>query len=286
MEDYRKSRTSKGQSVLHTHSDVNVTVNNAPPAVKVGVLERDWLTALILAIFLGWLGIDSFYLGKTAKGLLKLFTLGLFGILWIIDIVMIATKSVNNIVWKEGSPQMKGHNSTKPRREKKQWSEMSSKEKLGGIVGLIVVAVVVIGLISAIASGGKKSTTNNASQPTASNSTSAPNTQTKPTAQPAKAKAWVQVATFSGDSAKRTDPFTLTGADAKLKYTQTGGQYATTSVYIVKKGDSLEKSGGFPEVTIDGDKTDETNLAKDAGDYYFDIHSANAGWTVTVEEYR
>lgn len=64
-----------------------------------GILRRKWFVALLLSIFLGLYGIDSFYLGKTGKGLLKLFTLGLFGILYIIDIIMIATKSVPGIIW-------------------------------------------------------------------------------------------------------------------------------------------------------------------------------------------
>ncbi len=80
---------------------VNQSVNQQQTAAAgAGVLQRNWLAALILAIFLGWLGIDSFYLGQPGKGILKLFTLGLFGILWVIDTIMIATKSVRNIEWK------------------------------------------------------------------------------------------------------------------------------------------------------------------------------------------
>lgn len=48
-------------------------------------------TALILSIFLGGLGIDRFYLGHTDLGVLKLLTGGVFGILYIIDIIMIVT---------------------------------------------------------------------------------------------------------------------------------------------------------------------------------------------------
>lgn len=48
-------------------------------------------TALILSIFVGGFGIDRFYLGYTGMGVLKLLTGGCFGILWIIDIVNIAT---------------------------------------------------------------------------------------------------------------------------------------------------------------------------------------------------
>ncbi len=52
---------------------------------------RSWLVALLLAIFLGYLGIDRFYLGYPIWGLIKLFTGGLLGIMWILDIILIAT---------------------------------------------------------------------------------------------------------------------------------------------------------------------------------------------------
>lgn len=48
-------------------------------------------TALVLSILLGGLGIDRFYLGYTGMGVLKLLTAGCFGILYIIDIINIAT---------------------------------------------------------------------------------------------------------------------------------------------------------------------------------------------------
>ena len=48
-------------------------------------------TALVLSILLGELGIDRFYLGYTGIGILKLLTAGCFGILWLIDIIRIAT---------------------------------------------------------------------------------------------------------------------------------------------------------------------------------------------------
>ena len=48
-------------------------------------------TALILSILVGGLGVDRFYLGYTGMGVLKLLTGGVFGVMWIIDIVNIAT---------------------------------------------------------------------------------------------------------------------------------------------------------------------------------------------------
>ena len=48
-------------------------------------------TALILSILTGGLGVDRFYLGYTGMGILKLLTAGCFGVLYIIDIINIAT---------------------------------------------------------------------------------------------------------------------------------------------------------------------------------------------------
>ena len=48
-------------------------------------------TALVISIFLGEFGIDRFYLGYTGLGIIKLITLGGFGIWWLIDIIKIAT---------------------------------------------------------------------------------------------------------------------------------------------------------------------------------------------------
>lgn len=53
--------------------------------------EKNWLTALLLSIFLGTVGVDRFYLGKSGTGILKLLTAGGFGIWWLIDIIKIAT---------------------------------------------------------------------------------------------------------------------------------------------------------------------------------------------------
>lgn len=47
--------------------------------------------ALLLCIFLGYLGVHRFYVGKTKTGILYLFTVGLCGIGWIVDIILIAT---------------------------------------------------------------------------------------------------------------------------------------------------------------------------------------------------
>lgn len=59
----------------------------------VASIERKFSVALLLSLFLGWLGIDRFYLGQGFTGFLKLITLGGFGIWYLIDIFIIASKS-------------------------------------------------------------------------------------------------------------------------------------------------------------------------------------------------
>ena len=50
---------------------------------------KNQIVALVLCIFLGLLGIHRFYLGYTGLGVLYIFTAGIFGIGWLIDIILL-----------------------------------------------------------------------------------------------------------------------------------------------------------------------------------------------------
>jgi hypothetical protein len=47
------------------------------------------IVAFLLCLFLGLLGSHRFYLGYTGMGVLYIFTLGLFGIGWLIDLILL-----------------------------------------------------------------------------------------------------------------------------------------------------------------------------------------------------
>jgi hypothetical protein len=58
--------------------------------------EKEWLTTLLLSLFLGCFGLDRFYLGYTGLGILKLLTLGGCGIWALIDFIRIAMGSLKD----------------------------------------------------------------------------------------------------------------------------------------------------------------------------------------------
>ncbi len=55
--------------------------------------EKDWLTALLLCIFLGGLGGHRFYAGKMGTGLLWLISGGILGVGWLVDLYMVIVGS-------------------------------------------------------------------------------------------------------------------------------------------------------------------------------------------------
>ena len=72
----------------NTNSNVNENVNNASNVSQ----KRSKWTAFFLCLFFGFLGAHKFYEGKTGMGILYLLTVGLFGIGWLIDCIVLLFK--------------------------------------------------------------------------------------------------------------------------------------------------------------------------------------------------
>lgn len=77
-------------------------VQSVQPASKPlsGKKQVNWILVLVMSILFGYLGVDRFIMGKIGTGILKLaitiVTLGFGAVVWwIIDIVLIATKSLS-----------------------------------------------------------------------------------------------------------------------------------------------------------------------------------------------
>lgn len=94
---------------------------NAPESLSPRNFTNTWLFALLL----GWLGVDRFYLGKIGTGILKLLTLGGYGIWILIDLIFVLTGSTKD---KEGRKL-----SDEPADKKTQWIVS------GVVIGLIVI---------------------------------------------------------------------------------------------------------------------------------------------------
>ena len=54
-----------------------------------GESDKNWTTAFLLSLFLGWLGSDRLYLNSPWPCILKLCTCGGFGIWWLADVILL-----------------------------------------------------------------------------------------------------------------------------------------------------------------------------------------------------
>jgi TM2 domain-containing membrane protein YozV len=70
-------------------------------------VKKDPGTLLVLSVLFGTLGVDRFMLGDMGMGILKLFTFGGCGILWLIDIFTIKGK-VNEYNRKQANQILQG----------------------------------------------------------------------------------------------------------------------------------------------------------------------------------
>ena len=81
----------------YNNNNVNNVASNNMVNVGGGRLRNKWV-AFILCFFFGYMGVHRFYEHKIPTGILWLFTFGLFGIGWLIDLLVILCKPTNYYV--------------------------------------------------------------------------------------------------------------------------------------------------------------------------------------------
>lgn len=88
--------TDKGGIVINNAASSSASASAAAtatvPVERPHKKKINKMTALLLCIFLGWVGAHKFYEGKIGMGILYVLTMGLLCIGWIADIIIIAMK--------------------------------------------------------------------------------------------------------------------------------------------------------------------------------------------------
>lgn len=88
------SSSSASQTDTANAAPQTVIINNmTSPNPSVDIARKNKWVAFFLCLFFGYLGIHNFYAGKVGMGFLYLFTFGLLGIGWIVDIIRILAGS-------------------------------------------------------------------------------------------------------------------------------------------------------------------------------------------------
>jgi hypothetical protein len=93
-----------------------------------------------------------------------------------------------------------------------------------------------------------------------------------------------EVQTFTGNGIKETQPFTVSSDPWRLRYDFVSStpdqQDSSFDVSVYKSGNTIPES----VVTLKKSGSDTTYVNAGPGTYYLSIESANATWTVTVED--
>jgi len=109
------------------------------------------------------------------------------------------------------------------------------------------------------------------------------------TESPVAEKKWTEIYTFKGNGMKKSPSFTLSGNEARLKYSykgQSGVGIGMFAIYVVGEGDDIMKHGGVPEIMTQAENEEsEASLQKSEGRYYLNVNAVGS-WAIVVEELK
>ena len=86
LEELKTEKSNSNPQIIINNSNQM----NAP--IVYGTKKCDKWISFLLCLFLGYFGAHKFYEGKAGMGILYIFTFGLLGIGWLIDMIVILCK--------------------------------------------------------------------------------------------------------------------------------------------------------------------------------------------------
>ncbi len=121
----------------------------------------------------------------------------------------------------------------------------------------------------------------------------APQTQSTPqngsqaateAAVPAVEPKWVPVKSWKGNGGKKTEPFTITGKQWRINWSNkdtTGYGGTILQVYVYEPGKDIPV-----DVPINSQGGQDTSYIYKSGEFYLQINGANGNWDISVEELK
>lgn len=209
------------------------------------ISDKSFLTTWLLSLLVGILGVDRFYLGKVGTGVLKLVTLGGFGIWALIDLILILTNKMKD---KQGRP-LEGYD-----RHKK--------------VALIITGVLI--LLSIVVNSARATSTPS-SAPAASTPKVASAAQTTPAPQtpsPSKDPAVAAAeAKASAEASAKAKADADAAAKAKADADAAAKAQADAAAKAKAEADAAAKAQAEAEAAAKRGTVSQQNAKSKAGDY-------------------
>jgi len=135
---------------------------------------------------------------------------------------------------------------------------------------IIPVVILVLIIIGSVGSGSPETTS-----PTGNTTADTESTADAPIE-------WETVDTLSGNSAKKTAPFTINADQWRVKWSTSGSSMGSVfQVSAYRPGDNFPTS---MIANVANDSGSDTSYVYESGEFYLEINAANTSWEVTIEK--